>query len=222
MIPLLGGRDRRRSPARELADVPDPAVLVTGPVVIDSREAAPGSLFAALPGTRTDGHAFAAAALAAGAVAVLAARPGRRPGADRARRAGRARPAGQGRHRPGARPHGRRHHRLGRQDDDQGPGGAAASRSSGLRSRRAGSFNNEIGHPLTVLKITEQTRYLVSELSARGLGHITELCAIAPPRLGACCASGTPTPASSAAWSAIADGQGRAAGRAAGRRRRHA
>jgi UDP-N-acetylmuramoyl-tripeptide--D-alanyl-D-alanine ligase len=49
----------------------------------------------------------------------------------------------------------------------------------------AGSFNNEIGHPLTVLKITEQTRYLVSELAARGLGHITELCQIAPPRIGA-------------------------------------
>ncbi len=47
------------------------------------------------------------------------------------------------------------------------------------------SFNNEIGHPLTVLKITEQTRYLISELSARGLGHITQLCEIAPPRLGA-------------------------------------
>ncbi len=49
----------------------------------------------------------------------------------------------------------------------------------------AGSFNNEIGHPLTVLKITGQTRYLVSELAARGLGHITELCQIAPPRIGA-------------------------------------
>ncbi len=47
------------------------------------------------------------------------------------------------------------------------------------------SFNNEIGHPLTVLQITEQTRYLVSELAARGLGHITALCQIAPPRLGA-------------------------------------
>ncbi|HSR86235.1 MAG TPA: UDP-N-acetylmuramoyl-tripeptide--D-alanyl-D-alanine ligase, partial [Streptosporangiaceae bacterium] len=48
-----------------------------------------------------------------------------------------------------------------------------------------GSFNNEIGHPLTVLKITGQTRYLISELAARGLGHITDLCAIAPPRIGA-------------------------------------
>jgi UDP-N-acetylmuramoyl-tripeptide--D-alanyl-D-alanine ligase len=47
------------------------------------------------------------------------------------------------------------------------------------------SFNNEIGHPLTVLRVTEQTRYLISELSARGVGHIAALCEIAPPSLGA-------------------------------------
>ena len=58
-----------------LADVPDPAALVTGPVVIDSRQAARGTLFAALPGERADGHDFAAAAISAGAVAVLATRP---------------------------------------------------------------------------------------------------------------------------------------------------
>jgi UDP-N-acetylmuramoyl-tripeptide--D-alanyl-D-alanine ligase len=48
-----------------------------------------------------------------------------------------------------------------------------------------GSFNNEIGHPLTALRATEQTRYLVSEMSARGIGHIAALCRITPPRLGA-------------------------------------
>ncbi len=31
---------------------------------------------------------------------------------------------------------------------------------------------------------TQQTRYLVAELSARGPGHIAALCQIAPPRLG--------------------------------------
>jgi UDP-N-acetylmuramyl pentapeptide synthase len=46
--------------------VPDARVLVTGPVVIDSRAARPGSLFAALPGLRVDGHDYAAAAAAAG------------------------------------------------------------------------------------------------------------------------------------------------------------
>jgi UDP-N-acetylmuramoyl-tripeptide--D-alanyl-D-alanine ligase len=47
------------------------------------------------------------------------------------------------------------------------------------------SYNNEIGHPLTVLRVTQQTRYLVAELSARGPGHIASLCQIAPPVLGA-------------------------------------
>ena len=46
---------------------------VTG-VEFDSRKVGPGGLFLALPGERVDGHAFAAVAVAAGAVAVLAAR----------------------------------------------------------------------------------------------------------------------------------------------------
>ena len=33
-----------------------------------------------------------------------------------------------------------------------------------------GSFNNEIGHPLTILRVTAATRYLLLELSARGAG----------------------------------------------------
>ena len=48
----------------------------------------------------------------------------------------------------------------------------------------AGSFNNEFGHPLTVLRADAATRYLVLELSARGPGHIAYLCGIAPPRYG--------------------------------------
>ena len=49
------------------------AERVTG-VEFDSRKVGPGGLFLALPGERVDGHDFAAAAVAAGAVAVLAAR----------------------------------------------------------------------------------------------------------------------------------------------------
>jgi UDP-N-acetylmuramoyl-tripeptide--D-alanyl-D-alanine ligase len=45
----------------------------------------------------------------------------------------------------------------------------------------AGSFNNELGLPLTVLRATEETRYLVLEMGARGIGHLAELCEIAPP-----------------------------------------
>lgn len=43
-------------------------------VVTDSRQATAGSLFVAVPGERVDGHNFAAAAVAAGAAAILARR----------------------------------------------------------------------------------------------------------------------------------------------------
>ena len=53
----------------------EPSAVVSGEVVIDSRRAGPGGLFAAVAGERADGHDFARAAVAAGAVAVLATRP---------------------------------------------------------------------------------------------------------------------------------------------------
>ncbi|HRY97656.1 MAG TPA: Mur ligase domain-containing protein, partial [Bacteroidales bacterium] len=47
---------------------------------IDSRQLGPSSLFAALPGTRTDGHAFIPAAIAGGAGVILCERmPETRP-----------------------------------------------------------------------------------------------------------------------------------------------
>jgi UDP-N-acetylmuramoyl-tripeptide--D-alanyl-D-alanine ligase len=183
VIPLSVAQVAEATGAR-LADVPDPGVLVTGPVVIDSREAGPGSLFAALPGTRVDGHEFAGAALAAGAAAVLAARPTGGPALivpDVQAALG----------------------RLARAVIDRAAGltvigitGSAGKTTTkdlaaqlietlGPTVAPRDSFNNEIGHPLTVLKITAQTRYLISELAARGPGNITELCRIAPPRLGA-------------------------------------
>jgi UDP-N-acetylmuramoyl-tripeptide--D-alanyl-D-alanine ligase len=47
-----------------------------------------------------------------------------------------------------------------------------------------GSFNNELGHPYTVLRADASTRFLVLETSARGIGHIRALTRIAPPRIG--------------------------------------
>ena len=49
-----------------------------------------------------------------------------------------------------------------------------------------GSFNNEIGVPLTALRVNADTRYLVSELGARGGGHIAWLCGMCPPTSGWC------------------------------------
>jgi UDP-N-acetylmuramoyl-tripeptide--D-alanyl-D-alanine ligase len=48
-----------------------------------------------------------------------------------------------------------------------------------------GSFNNELGHPYTVLRAGPDTRFLVLENSARGVGHIRYLTTIAPPQIGA-------------------------------------
>jgi UDP-N-acetylmuramoyl-tripeptide--D-alanyl-D-alanine ligase len=161
----------------------DPAVVVSGEVVIDSRRAGPGSLFAAVAGERSDGHDFAAAAVAAGAVAVLATRPVPVPSvlvADI--------PAALA--------------ALARFVADSLPQAriAGITGSSGKTSTKdlaaqlverlgptiapAGSFNNEFGHPLTVLRADFATRYMVLELSARGVGHIAYLCRVAPPRYG--------------------------------------
>jgi UDP-N-acetylmuramoyl-tripeptide--D-alanyl-D-alanine ligase len=166
-----------------LDQVAGPAAMVTGPVIIDSRAAGPGALFAALPGSRVDGHDFAPQAVAAGATAVLGSRPCGAPALivpDV--------PAALG--------------RLARAVVDRLPsldiagitGSAGKTTTKDLAAQliealgptvapRA-SWNNEIGHPLTVLRASEDTRYLVLELSARGPGHIAELCRIAPPRLG--------------------------------------
>jgi len=45
------------------------------------------------------------------------------------------------------------------------------------------SLNNEIGVPLTVCRLEPDTRVLVTEMGMRGLGQITELCAIARPEI---------------------------------------
>jgi UDP-N-acetylmuramoyl-tripeptide--D-alanyl-D-alanine ligase len=183
VIPLSVGQIAEITGAvRDL--VADPAAMVTGPVVIDSRQAEPGSLFAALPGLRADGHDFAPQAVAAGATAVLASRP---PGV----------PALIVPDVPAALA------ALARAVVDRLPGLtiAAITGSAGKTTTKdlaaqlierlgptvspRNSYNNEIGHPLTVLRVTRQTRYLVAEMSARGAGHIAALCEISPPQLGA-------------------------------------
>jgi len=162
----------------------DLAAVVSGPVVIDSRQAEPGSLFAALPGTRADGHEFAPQAVAAGAAAVLATRPAGVPAlivpdvpaalaalaqAVTARLPGLTIAAITG--------------SAGKTTAKDLT--AQLVESLGTTVSPRASFNNEIGHPLTVLRVTEQTRYLIAEMSARGPGHITALCAMSPPGLGA-------------------------------------
>ncbi|GAA2805921.1 UDP-N-acetylmuramoyl-tripeptide--D-alanyl-D-alanine ligase [Streptomyces showdoensis] len=163
-------------------DIPDQAVQVTGPVVIDSREVKPGSLFAAFAGERVDGHAYAERAVQAGAAAVLAARPVGVPSIvvdDVQAALGALARAVVG--------------RLG--TDVVALTGSAGKTSTKdliaqVLERRAptvwtpGSLNNEIGLPLTALKADAGTRHLVLEMGARGIGHIRYLTGLTPPRIG--------------------------------------
>ena len=47
-----------------------------------------------------------------------------------------------------------------------------------------GSYNNEIGVPLTILDSGPKTRYMVLEMGSRGKGHIKSLCSFALPDVG--------------------------------------
>lgn len=181
------------------------ATRVTGTVEFDSRAVTPGGLFLALPGARSDGHDFAASAIGAGAVAVLAARPVGVPaivvepsaaqdaaasvleydtdGSGAAVLTALARLAAA----------------VAAELVDGGLTIVGITGSSGKTSTKdllaavlaplgeviapPGSFNNELGHPWTVLRATEFTDYLVLEMSARHPGNISALASIAPPSI---------------------------------------
>ncbi|MFI6368470.1 UDP-N-acetylmuramoyl-tripeptide--D-alanyl-D-alanine ligase [Nocardia sp. NPDC050630] len=191
-----------------LHDAPDPEVTVTGSVEFDSRRIGSGDLFLALPGEHADGHDYAKAAVDAGAIAVLAARPVGVPAIVVAPSPGTV-PAKS----------------VALTGDSDGSGAAVLAAlatlarvsverlsaaggltvvgvtgSSGKTSTKdllaavltplgpvvapPGSFNNELGHPWTALRADADTRFLVLELSARGPGHIAALAQVAPPKIG--------------------------------------
>jgi UDP-N-acetylmuramoyl-tripeptide--D-alanyl-D-alanine ligase len=172
-----------------LADAEDGAATVTAPAFVDSRAPERGGLFVAIPGERVDGHAFAVAAVEAGACGVLGARPTGVPTvvvSDPVVSLG----------------------RLARHVvDELSPTVLALTGSQGKTGTKdylaqllaaggatvatAGNRNNEIGVPLTVLHATSETRFLVVEMGARGVGHIAELCSVAPPVVAAVLNVGT-------------------------------
>ncbi|WP_406295753.1 UDP-N-acetylmuramoyl-tripeptide--D-alanyl-D-alanine ligase [Embleya sp. NBC_00888] len=170
----LGGR---------LSGGADPQARITAEVVVDSRKVGPGTLFVAVRGERVDGHDYARAAIEAGAVAVLAERDTGTPAIlveDVVAALG----------------------RLARSITERHPDTTviALTGSSGKTSTKdligqvlatagptiapSGNFNTEIGLPLTVLGVTEETRYLVAEMGARHVGDIAYLCELTPPRIG--------------------------------------
>lgn len=205
---IVGGR------LTDISEADAATVRITGTVEFDSRAVTPGGLFLALPGARSDGHDFAATAVQAGAAAVLAARPVGVPAiavdptpqtSDRA--------AGVLEHDvdgSGAAVLAALAKLAGAVAAELVAGGLriiGITGSSGKTSTKdlvaallaplgeviapPGSFNNELGHPWTVLRATRSTDFLVLEMSARHRGNIAALAAIAPPSIAAVLNVGT-------------------------------
>lgn len=178
--------------AREIAELTDGRLVggatgeeaVTGIARIDSRDVEPGDLFAAFAGENVDGHDFIERAHEAGAALSLVSRECERPAvlvADVEEALSRLARAQLERARA--------------ENPDlvvlavTGSAGKTGTkdlmglilRETGETIAPAGSLNNELGLPLTVLRLRPSTRFLVLEMGARGIGHIAHLTAIARP-----------------------------------------
>lgn len=167
----------------------EPGVVVTD-VTVDSRSVPAGSMYVAIRGERVDGHDFAADAIRSGAVVVLCGRPvtdadgsplpcivvddpvlalgrlARWVRTERLRCAVIAVTGSSG--------------KTSTKDLV-----ASVLAQVGPTTSAVGSFNTEVGLPLTILSADEATRFLVLEMGMRGIGHIAYLVDIAQPDVGA-------------------------------------
>ncbi|CAH0215816.1 UDP-N-acetylmuramoyl-tripeptide--D-alanyl-D-alanine ligase [Microbacterium sp. Bi128] len=178
---VLGGRLVLRGD-----DTPD--TVVDGDVDTDSRLIEPGGIFVAKPGETTDGHLFVPAAIERGAALALVERELDDPVtqivvddvvtalADLARDVvARVRATGD----------------L-RIVGITGSNGKTTTknllarilRDEGATVSPRASFNNEVGAPLTMLRVTEDTRFLVSEFGASAPGAIAHLAGLVTPDIG--------------------------------------
>jgi UDP-N-acetylmuramoyl-tripeptide--D-alanyl-D-alanine ligase len=161
---------------------------VSGTVHTDSREVTAGDIFVAKPGEETDGHLFAPAAVTNGAVLLIVERPLDIPVAQvvvadavvalgdlatevirRVRARGTLKIVGV----TGSNGKTTTKNLLRAILDEVGPTIAAKA-----------SFNNEVGAPLTMLGVTEETRFLVAEMGASAEGEIARLVRMARPDIG--------------------------------------
>jgi UDP-N-acetylmuramoyl-tripeptide--D-alanyl-D-alanine ligase len=175
-----------------------------GEPVIDSREAAPGSLFVALSGEHTDGHDYVGDAIRRGAAAALVEREVDLPVEHQVvdLRAGAAPPdslalpavllvddtlrALQTAARRWVRQFSTRivgvTGSVGKTTTKEVIADVLGQRFNTLKSEA--SYNNEIGLPLTVLRLNDEHERVVLEMSMYVQGEIALLCDIAPPQVG--------------------------------------
>lgn len=168
-----------------------PSTVVAGDSQTDSREMRPGQIFFARRGEETDGHLFAANAVEAGAALVVAEREldeieGRVPqivvgettealGALATEVVRRVRGRG-----------GLTIVGITGSNGKTTTKNLIASMAEGLGPMVASekSFNNEVGGPLTMLRVDDGTRTLVAEMGASAEGEIERLTRMAPPHIG--------------------------------------
>ncbi|MGA7205738.1 MAG: UDP-N-acetylmuramoyl-tripeptide--D-alanyl-D-alanine ligase [Specibacter sp.] len=161
-------------------------------IVTDSREAVPGSLYVAKAGEHADGHDFVPAAFAAGAVLVLAER-------ETADDAGTSVPAvivadavlAMG---VLAAEMVRRIRAVTPLTVIGITGSAGKTTTKDLLAgilgqlgetvAPIGSYNGEVGVPLTVFRAVETTRYLIIEMGATKMGQISYLSTLVNPDIG--------------------------------------
>ena len=169
----------------------DGHLLISGSVETDSREVKSGSAFVAMPGEVTDGHRFIRAAVEAGAALIIAERPLRddEPSIPHI-------VVESGLDALGALA--REVVRRGR--DSGGLTVVAVTGSNGKTTTKnmlqvileqhgptispVKSFNNEVGGPMTMLRLAQDTRFLVLEMGASRVGDIASLIGMAKPDVG--------------------------------------
>ena len=158
-------------------------------VTSDSRQIGRGSVFVAIKGDRVDGHDFVPTIAAQGAVAAIVDHPVE--GADVAQIVVDDTVVALGEL---AKANIARRKAMDRPFDIIGLTGSVGKTTtkdllSALLGRMGdtiapvGSFNNEIGLPLTALKVDADTRFFVAEMGANHLGEIAGLTRIAPPEV---------------------------------------
>jgi UDP-N-acetylmuramoyl-tripeptide--D-alanyl-D-alanine ligase len=166
----------------------EPGLVVSGVADTDSRLITPGDIFVAKPGEETDGHLFADAAVANGAALLIVERElavavpqivvedsVTALGAlateviTRVRALGRLRIVGI----TGSNGKTTTKNLL-----------AAVLERVGETVSPKASFNNEVGAPITMLRVTNETRFLVAEMGASGIGEIARLIRMAKPDIG--------------------------------------
>ncbi|NJC22082.1 UDP-N-acetylmuramoyl-tripeptide--D-alanyl-D-alanine ligase [Arthrobacter pigmenti] len=166
--------------------------LVVSSAATDSRESRPGGLFIAKPGETTDGHNFVAAAFANGAVLALAERAvADDDGTDLPAVVVPDAVEAMGKLAAETVRRLREHSPL-TVIGITGSAGKTTTKdvlaqllgAEGPTVAPIGSYNGEIGVPLTVFSADYGTRYLVIEMGATGAGHIDYLCSMVKPDIG--------------------------------------